>query len=150
MVDAVRQIRSGGTLCFAYIDPYNLALLDFEMLKKISTLHVDLTTHFSTMNLRRNVEMEFDADRARFDSVAPGCRAAIQVDKLPKSELVGAFFRYWLNQVSGLNFSTAREMPLIPNDSGHEIYRLVFFARHELPLRIWADVARGPQQSFGF
>jgi three-Cys-motif partner protein len=42
-----------GALCMAYIDPYCLTLLDFEMLRTLSTLKVDLAVHFSTMDLQR-------------------------------------------------------------------------------------------------
>ena len=42
------------------------------------------------------------------------------------------------------------EMPLVRNDQGHGIYRMVFFARHDLPNRIWGDVAQGPNRSFVF
>lgn len=41
-------------------------------------------------------------------------------------------------------------MPLVPNDANHPIYRLVFFARHDLATRIWGDVARGMQPQRGF
>ena len=34
-------------------------------------------------------------------------------------------------------------MPLIYNNQGLGIYRMVFFARHKLPKRIWGEVARG-------
>jgi hypothetical protein len=38
-------------------------------------------------------------------------------------------------------------VPLVRNNQGHAIYRMVFFARHDLPTRIWSDVARGPNRS---
>jgi hypothetical protein len=33
------------------------------------------------------------------------------------------------------------------NSRGQPIYRMVFFARHDLPNRIWDDVARGQNRS---
>jgi hypothetical protein len=39
---------------------------------------------------------------------------------------------------------------LVYNDRNHAIYRLVFFSRHELPNRIWDDVAKGRQRGLDF
>jgi hypothetical protein len=52
--------------------------------------------------------------------------------------------------VLGLGFKHSKEMPLVHNNDNHPIYRLVFFARHELPLRVWGDVARGPNRELDF
>lgn len=135
--------RGGGSLCFAYIDPYNLQYLSFPLLEQLASLKVDLAIHFSTMDLLRNVDHELDPQRARFDEVAPGWRSDARVMQASKNTLATEFFRYWMALVKRLDFTVAKEMPLITNDSNHGLYRMVFFARHELPLRIWDDVARG-------
>jgi three-Cys-motif partner protein len=149
--EMVKQVPSNA-LCFAYVDPYSLEYLDLEILRAVSSLRkVDLAVHFSTMDLARNVEVEFDINgRARFDRAAPGWQERVDVTKMTKAEARLAFFQYWLELVQGLGFKSSQVMPLVPNDSGHSIYRLVFFSRHELPLRIWGDVARGPQRGFDF
>jgi len=135
-----------NALCFAYLDPYNLELLSFDILKSLAKLRVDLAINFSTMDLQRNMEFEFDPKRARFDSTAPGWRESPAIRAVSKSNAPAAFFRYWRDLVVGLGFTHSREMPLVPNDRGHTIYRMVFFARHDLPNRIWDDVARGPNR----
>jgi len=98
------------------------------------------------MDLSRNVELEFDPERARFDNAAPGWRHNVDVRKLSKANLALAFFDYWRSLIVKLGFEFSKEMPLIYNNSGHPIYRLVFFARHDLPIRIWGDIAKGPNQ----
>lgn len=35
-------------------------------------------------------------------------------------------------------------MPQITDGKGRTIYRMVFLSRHELPDRIWGDIARSP------
>jgi three-Cys-motif partner protein len=136
-----------NALCFAYVDPYNLELLSFELLKSLAQLrHVDLAINFSTMDLRRNVEFEFDPSRARFDGTAPGWRDAPTIKAASKSNLPGTFFRYWCDLVKKLGFTHSHEMPFVFNDHAQPIYRMVFFARHDLPKRIWDDVARGPNR----
>lgn len=135
-----------GTLCMAYIDPYNLQYLSFSILEALSTLKVDLAINFSVMDLTRNADLETDPERARFDGAAPGWRDHVAKSDVSKSGLPQALFAYWMGLVSGLGFSHSKAMPLITNERGGGLYRMVFFARHDLPRRIWGDVARGPNR----
>ena len=142
--EMVRSVPRGA-LCLAYLDPYNLSLLSFEMIRELAKLpNVDFAVHFSTMDLSRNVGMELDPDRFRFDQVAPGWKVPLSATS--KSNLRVAFFNYWVDRVRELGFQFSEVMPLVPNDRGHEIYRLVFFSRHPLPMKLWGDVAR-PEQA---
>lgn len=133
-----------GALCMAYVDPYNLRLLTFDMLRSLSRLNVDLAVHFSTMDLQRNLVIDISEDRGQFDRVAPGWQQAIDCRGLSNTQLRTAFFQYWQRQMLDLGFSASKEMPFVYNDHGAPMYRLVFFARHDLPLRVWGDVARSP------
>lgn len=144
--EMVRQVPRGA-LCMAYIDPYNLELLSFSIIKALAGLRVDLAINFCTMDLQRNAEFEFDPARARFDATAPGWREDPEILGANKQNVKLAFFRYWCRLVQGLGFEHSKEMPLVLNNNGHPIYRMVFFARHDLPNRIWGDVARGPNQT---
>jgi three-Cys-motif partner protein len=136
------------SLCMAYIDPYNLEHLSFPILETLAKLQkVDLAINFCTMDLQRNVELELDPKRARFDDAAPGWRQNPAVLSASKRNVKLVFFNYWCDLVRGLGFNHSREMPLVCNGQGHAIYRMVFFARHDLPTRIWGDVARGPNRS---
>ena len=140
MVDEVPQ----GSLCMAYVDPYNLEYLSFSILEALARLKVDLAINFSTMDLQRNVDVETDPDRARFDEAAPGWRQHIEQRRTSRSGMAVDFFNYWRDLVSGLGFGYSKEMPIVLNDRGSPIYRMVFFARNDFPKRIWDDVARGP------
>lgn len=142
MVQAVPR----NALCLAYIDPYNLSYLSYSILQTLAKLKVDLAINFSTMDLQRNVDFESAPERARFDEVAPGWRDSAEIREASKSGMALAFFRYWQGLVLALQFKLSEEMPLITNDSGHGIYRMVFFSRNPLPNRIWSDVARGPNR----
>lgn len=141
MVDAVPQ----GSLCLAYVDPYNLELLSFSILQELARLKkVDLAINFCTMDLKRNVEVEFD--RARFDGTAPGWQNDPSVLSYSKQNTKLAFFSYWRSLVQSFGFTDSKEMPLVHNNQGHDIYRMVFFARDKFPTKIWEDVARGPNR----
>jgi three-Cys-motif partner protein len=148
-VDTVKRMVEGvprGSLSMAFVDPYNLELLTFSILEELAKLKIDIAVNFSTMDLQRNVELEFDSERARFDDVAPGWQRDGAVQAASKQNLKIAFFSYWCKLVQSLGFEYSKEMPLITNDIGRGIYRMVFFARHDLPTRIWNDVARGPNR----
>lgn len=154
---AIETVRSmvgavpNRALSMAYIDPYNLEFLSFSLLETLAKLKkVDLAVNFCTMDLQRNAELEFDPKRARFDAVAPGWRNDPDVLSASKQNVKAAFFNYWCRLVQGLDFSFSKEMPWVTNDRGQRIYRMVFFARHDLPTRIWGDVAQGPNRSFNF
>jgi three-Cys-motif partner protein len=138
------------SLCMAFIDPYNLEVLSFSIIEELAKLKVDLAINFSTMDLQRNAELEFDPERARFDGTAPGWRKNPKVLSASKQNVALEFFKYWCELVRALDFEHSKEMPLILNDQGRGIYRMVFFARDKLPNRIWNDVARGPNRSFQF
>jgi three-Cys-motif partner protein len=143
--EMVRAVPS-GSLTMAYLDPYNLELLEFSIIEGLSKLKVDLAINFSTMDLQRNAELEFEPSRARFDDTAPGWRNDRAVLSASKQNVKLAFFHYWCGLVQRLGFAYSKEMPLVTNNRGHGIYRIVFFARHDLPTRIWGDVARGPNR----
>jgi three-Cys-motif partner protein len=130
----------------AYVDPYNLRYLSYSILKALAALRVDLAVNFSTMDLVRNVDFESDPERGGFDSAAPGWREHPAICGTSRSGMSVEFFNYWFDLVRGLGFEHSKEMPLIMNDSGKGIYRMVFFAHHDLPTRIWGDVARGPNR----
>lgn len=145
-IDTVEQMIKAvpkGALCIAFLDPYNLALLDFGMLKALAGLRkVDLIVHFSTMDLHRNADMELDPTRLRFDATAPGWRDQEWAGTANKQTLAVSLEGYWRNLVEGLGLTRSSACPLITNDKGRGIYRLAFFARHDLPIKLWGDVAR--------
>lgn len=152
--DTVKSMTSeisGRTLCLAYIDPYNLEHLSFSIIDELAKLkNVDFAVHFSTMDMTRNVDMELDPDRARFDEAAPGWRAELGGRELSKSQLSQAFFAYWRGLVEQCGFKFSKEMPLVTNDQNRPIYRLVFFSRHSFPNGIWDDIAKSPNLELDF
>lgn len=138
--DMVQLVPTTNALSIAYVDPYSLEPLAFDLLRTLSTRKIDMAVHFSVMDLHRNIEMEYD--RARFDQAAPNWQDELPAGEHSKSGWALRFFDYWRGLVEGLNFQFSKEMPLVFNNQGKPIYRMVFFARHDLPLRIWGDIAK--------
>lgn len=132
-----------GSLCLVYVDPYNLELLNYGMIQELAKLkRADFVFHFSTMDLTRNIDQELE--RGRFNKVAPGWQT--RADQASKSNLLSIFFQYWQELIVELGYECSEAMPLITNDKNSCIYNLVFFAKHDLPRRLWGDVARGPNK----
>ena len=102
------------------------------------------------MDLRRNILMEYNPDRALFDDAAPGWRQHVDPLAFVRGDADEAFFDYWCGLVKKLGFSISHRMPLVRDDGNRPLYHLVFFSRHELPNRIWGDVAQGPNREFDF
>lgn len=143
-VDQLIDAVPFGALTLAYLDPYNLEFLAFSIIERLAKLqHVDFAVHFSLMDLTRNIDMELNPERDRFDHALPGWRGKAPTDSLSKANLPRWFFDAWCKAITDLGFTISGEMPLITDGKGRSIYRLVFFSRHELPDRIWSDVARG-------
>lgn len=145
----IKAVPNRSCLTLAYIDPYNLENLSFEIIKQLAQLpNIDLLLHFSVYDMIRNIELETDDDRARFDAAAPDWRKAIDPSKHGKSALRDAFFDYWCAQIKGLGFSVSKSMPLIRTDDNSPRYRLVFFSRNEsVASKVWTDVAQGSNKS---
>jgi three-Cys-motif partner protein len=140
-----------SALCLAYLDPYNLQYLSFSVIESLAKLpFVDFAVHFSTMDLRRNVYMEYNPERARFDEAAPGWRNHIDPNAFIRGDADEAFFEYWCSLITRLGFVISHRMPLVRDDGNRPLYHLVFFSRHPLPNRIWEDVAQGKNREFDF
>jgi three-Cys-motif partner protein len=151
VVDHVIKALPRRSLCLAYLDPYNLQYLSFDIIKKLAQLQrIDFAVHFSTMDLRRNVFMEFNPDRARFDAAAPGWREHIDPAAFIRGDADEAFFDYWCGLIEKLGFTISDRMPLVRDDANRPLYHLIFFSRHPLPNRIWSEVAQGPNREFDF
>jgi three-Cys-motif partner protein len=142
-VDDMIEAVPFGALTLAYLDPYNLEHLSFSIIERLSKLqYVDFAIHFSLMDLTRNIDMELDPLRDRFDHALPGWRSKVPTDELSKSSLPGWFFSAWCDAMRDLGFKVSGQMPQITDGRGRTIYRMVFLSRHPLPDRIWADIAR--------
>ena len=150
-VDDMIKAVPFGALALAYIDPYNLEYLSFSIIERLAKLqYVDFAVHFSIMDLNRNIDMELDPKRDRFNDALPGWRTHVPADALSKKNLPNWFFEQWCSMVRGLGFKISSQMPRITDGEGRAIYRLVFFSRHELPDRIWGDIARDQNHELPF
>ncbi|WP_281718782.1 three-Cys-motif partner protein TcmP [Pandoraea apista] len=139
-------------LHFAFLDPFNIEHLDFEIIRKLSARpHIDLLIHFSVMDVQRNIGGDFNQSSSRLDAAAPGWRRNLRLNEVPKHEQAGAYLEYWESLVTDLTqMQVAQSKPLFVNMNKGPLYRLIHLARHPLATKLWnkAALPASRQQSF--
>ncbi|SAK55355.1 three-Cys-motif partner protein TcmP [Caballeronia ptereochthonis] len=131
-------------LDLAFLDPFNAAHLDFEIIRVLSERRfMDILVHFSVMDIQRNIDLEAATSGSRLERIAPGWREAVDLRHLPKSAFVNAFLEHWKSLVLSHTQMTAAEMmPLIKNSKNGPLYRLILLRRHPLAEKLWNDVGK--------
>jgi three-Cys-motif partner protein len=149
-VDEVLAALPKG-LHFAFLDPFSIEHLDFEIIRKLSSRpNIDILIHFSVMDVQRNIGGDFKLSSSRLDAAAPGWRENLSLDAVPKHEQVGVYLQYWESLVSNLaNMQVAQSKPLFVNMNRGPLYRLIHLSRHPLAQKLWntAAMPNSPQQS---
>ncbi|CAE6853611.1 three-Cys-motif partner protein TcmP [Paraburkholderia domus] len=139
-------------LHFAFLDPFNIEHLDFEIIRKLAARpNIDLLIHFSVMDVQRNIGGDFNLTSSRLDAAAPGWRNKLRLKEVPKREQVGAYLEYWESLVTDLTkMQVAQSKPLFVNMNKGPLYRLIHLARHPLATKLWntAALPAERQQSF--
>lgn len=89
-------------LHLAYLDPFNLEHLPFEIIETLSNFqNIDIVVHFSVMDLQREIELDFDRDASRLEAFAPGWRDHVEIKKRTKIQARADYVTYWLGLVPG-------------------------------------------------
>ncbi|PLP98556.1 hypothetical protein CYJ10_22030 [Cupriavidus pauculus] len=142
-VDEVLARLPNG-LHLAFVDPFNIAHLDFSILQKLSQQKtIDILVHFSVMDVQRNIGKEFDSKMSRLDAVAPGWRNTVRLDSMPVRQRVTAFLDHWeqlLMEMTQMRIADTK--PIFVNRNRGPLYRLIHLSRHNLAERLWNDVGR--------
>ncbi|MGN8107800.1 three-Cys-motif partner protein TcmP [Paraburkholderia sp. 22098] len=149
-VDEVLAALPRG-LHFAFLDPFSIEHLDFEIIRKLSLRpNIDILIHFSVMDVQRNIGGDFKLPNSRLDAAAPGWRENLRLDAVPKHEQVGTYLQYWETLVSDLTkMHVAQRKPLFVNMNRGPLYRLIHLSRHPLAQKLWntAAIPSSRQQS---
>ncbi|MEB2524661.1 three-Cys-motif partner protein TcmP [Burkholderia multivorans] len=146
-VDWVLDALPAG-LHFAFLDPFNIEHLDFEIIRKLASRRsIDILIHFSVMDVQRNIGADYNLASSRLDAAAPGWRNNLRLDALPKRAQVGAYLEYWESLVTDLTkMQVAQSKPLFVNTNKGPLYRLIHLSRHPLATKLWNDAAMPSSQ----
>ena len=135
-------------LHFAFLDPYSLGSLSFELLRCLAKFHrMDILVLISAMDLFRNIDQQSTDEGWEFDDFAPAWREHVPID-LPQTERRATVMKYWAWRVRmelGLNSSS--EMHPVTNGVNRLIYWLLLLHRHKLAEKFWKIVLKGRPQT---
>ena len=147
-VDRVVSKLDPYALHFAFLDPYNLGDLPFDIIRKLAGLkRMDILIHVSIQDLQRNLRRYIDSENSPLDSFAPGWRTQVDVSRAAK--LVRAkILEYWRSLLKAETMTTTETAELIVGGKNQRLYLLAFAARHERALDFWEKVRNvdGDQQ----
>ena len=128
-------------LHLAFLDPYNLGALSFDLFEQLAKLkNIDVIAHVSVSDLQRNAARYAEKDYDQFDKFAPGWRGNVSTD-VNKETFRAAIIKYWSDQVTALGLPQAKHWELIRGDHGQRLYWLILLARHELAHGLWRKVS---------
>ena len=143
-VDAVKsvtaQLNAYG-LNFAFLDPFDLAALNFDIIVALSSLtRIDMLVHISQMDLQRNVVTYATTENSPFDTFAPGWRDKVSTLQ-GQQELRLQIFQFWRDKVAGLGVWPSTDMKLLTGAKNQPLYWLLLAAKHELAHKFWATAS---------
>jgi three-Cys-motif partner protein len=142
-VDKIVAAVNPSGLHFAFLDPYNLENMSFEIIRKLSTLKVDMLIHVSVHDLQRNLD-SYSKPGGVFDSFAPGWNAQVDPNQAINS-FRAALMKYWMDEIQKLGTMPAKGVELIVGPKGQRLYWLVFVSGHTLAQKFW-NAIRDPMK----
>jgi three-Cys-motif partner protein len=138
-------------LHLAFLDPYNLGALSFDLFEELAKLkHIDVIAHVSVSDLQRNSARYADEDYEQFDRFAPDWRGKVSTN-MNKAAFRAAILKHWSDKVTALGLPQAKHWELFRGDQGQRLYWLILLARHDLARGLWAKItsaARSPTFDF--
>ena len=148
-VDKIVAAVNPAGLHFAFLDPFNLAGLSFDIIRKLSKLRVDMLIHVSVQDLQRNQE-DFSKQGGVFDTFAPGWSAHVNSKQAIKA-FRAALMKYWMGEICKLGTMPAKGVELIVGSKKQRLYWLVFVSAHDHGRKLW-EAIRDPmrQTTMGF
>ena len=142
-VDKIVAAVNPGGLHFAFLDPFNLEGLSFDLIRKLSKLRVDMLIHVSVQDLQRNLD-DFSKQGGLFDTFAPGWNAHVD----PKQAIEpfrAALMEYWMGEICKLGTMPAKGVELIVGSKKQRLYWLVFVSAHDHGRKLW-EAIRDPMR----
>jgi three-Cys-motif partner protein len=129
---------------FAFLDPFNLDSLAFDVIQKLARLKsIDILAHVSVLDLNRNLRLYIDEQGSSLDRFAPGWRDTVDTD-LPDDLVRAAIMAHWKDLLKTIDMRLADALPLVSGDGGQPLYWLAFASRHPLGHQFWAAMQPPP------
>jgi three-Cys-motif partner protein len=137
--EVIGQLDPGG-LHLAFLDPYDLKSLPFDVIRKLANVsHMDIIIHFSLYDLSRNLRRYIEWPDSPLDTFAPQWRAHVDVDR-PDDTVRATIFHYWRRLLKGLGMNITEAAELVEGPNSVPLYWLAFVARHDRALQFWEEI----------
>jgi len=137
---AVQKVNPHG-LHFAFIDPFSLGALDFQILQSLASLkRIDMLIHVSKMDHQRNLGINITSEESAFDNFVPGWRDNINLNH-SQQETRRLVVEFWREKVAELGIGPSTEMRLIKGRRNQHLYWLLLAAKHKLAHKFWKVAA---------
>lgn len=139
-VDQAIALLQRDQLHLAFLDPYGLSPLSFEILAKLCTFpRMDILVHFSVSDFQRNFDLYSNAPESPLDTCAPGWRSVL--GDRPRNTFANrmTYFRYWKEKVATLGKKVSESIALVSGDRNQPLYYLILISGHGTADRIWGD-----------
>jgi three-Cys-motif partner protein len=147
-VDRVISKLDPYALHFAFLDPYNLGDLPFDIIRKLAGLkRMDILIHVSLLDLQRNLQRYIESENSPLDSFAPSWREHVDVSRAPRM-VRAKYLEYWRSLLKAEAMATTETAELVVGTRNQRLYLLAFAARHERALDFWEKIRNvdGDQQ----
>jgi three-Cys-motif partner protein len=129
---------------FAFLDPFNLGSLSFDVIRKLAALkRMDILAHVSVLDLNRNLRLYIEQQGSSLDRFAPGWRNTVDTN-LPDDMVRAAIMQHWKGLLKTINMQLADALPLVSGDGNQPLYWLAFASRHPLGHKFWAAMQPPP------
>jgi three-Cys-motif partner protein len=146
-VKAVVKDLNGSALHFAFLDPFNLEALPFQVIADLAQLtRVDMLIHISAQDLQRNLRRYLGAAECPLDAFAPGWRDV--TDPVQSDEVVRRQIReHWLRLIQKLDMEPSQGIELVAGGKNQPLYWLVLVSRNKRAHEFWDKIREvGPQR----
>lgn len=129
---------------FAFLDPFNLGSLAFDIIRKLTQLKaIDILAHVSVLDLNRNLRTYMEVQGSSLDRFAPGWRTAVNTEQ-PDEVVRMAIMDHWRGLLQTIGMELADARPLVTGDGGQPLYWLAFASRHRLGHAFWKKIQPPP------
>jgi three-Cys-motif partner protein len=146
-VSEIAKQLNDRALHFAFLDPYNLAALPFEVIKQLATFRrMDMLIHVSAMDLQMNLRYYIEATESPLDTFAPGWRDVID-ESQPDFRIRQQIREHWLGLIRTLDMQPSQGIELVTAGKNQPLYWLVLVSRHDKAHEFWEKIREvGPQR----
>jgi three-Cys-motif partner protein len=124
----------------AFLDPYNLGALPFDVIRELARLkRMDILIHVSVQDLNRNLLRYLESPSSPLDAFTPDWRRHVEGERsIPYVR--GKLFEYWRSLLRTIDMSTAEAAELVVGGNNQPLYWLAFAARHPRALEFWEKI----------